>query len=267
MLRKIFYNTYITVEKERERFLLSNNTFDYKALWVTVYTAFALSMIYYLGRYEMLKNFLRLNNTPELIQKVENFLDNNPSNNLTELTYWVFMLVLFYFVIPAFIIKYVFKERLGNYGFKMKGAFKDYHLYIIMLMVMIPLVLYFSTTIAFQERYPFLISTSGLSFSDLLKWELLYMSQFIALEFFFRGFLLHGLKHRFGFYSVFIMTIPYCMIHFGKPMQETLAAIVAGVVLGVLSLKSNSVFLGCLIHISVGIGMDFASLWQKGFFN
>ena len=76
--------------------------------------------------------------------------------------------------------------------------------------------------------------------------------------------MLHGNKKRFGFYSILVMTIPYCMIHFGKPLPETLAAIIAGVVLGVLSLKSNSIWLGVAIHFSVAITMDFCSLWQSG---
>ena len=130
---------------------------------------------------------------------------------------------------------------------------------------MIPLVLYFSCTPSFQARYPFLkIPAGGHLYPDLWKWELLYCLQFFALEFFFRGFILFGLRPRFGFYSVFIMTIPYCMIHFGKPLPETLAAIIAGIVLGCLSLKNKSVLMGFLIHISVGLSMDLASLWQKG---
>ena len=90
------------------------------------------------------------------------------------------------------------------------------------------------------------------------------MIQFFALEFFFRGFFLHGIKQRFGFYSVFVMMIPYCMIHFGKPFPETISAIIAGTALGILSLKSNNIWLGVFIHCSVAITMDICSLWQKG---
>jgi uncharacterized protein len=93
---------------------------------------------------------------------------------------------------------------------------------------------------------------------------MLYLLQFIAIEFFFRGFMLHGNKNRFGFYSILVMTIPYCMIHFGKPLPETIGAIIAGLILGMLSLKSNSIWLGIAIHFSVAITMDFCAIWQKG---
>ena len=231
-------------------------------------TAFSLSMIYYIGRYTFLKELLYNAGATGFLAKTDRIIYSTSAKNLGELTYWVSMLVLFYFILPVIVIKFVFRENLANYGLKWKGAFEDYHLYIIMLMVMIPLVAFFSGTKVFQAKYPFLDLQAGQPlFPDFWKWELLYCTQFFALEFFFRGFMLHGLKKRLGFYSVFVMTVPYCMIHFGKPLQETLAAIIAGVVLGCLSLKSRSILLGCMIHMSVGLAMDFASLWQKGFFD
>ena len=60
------------------------------------------------------------------------------------------------------------------------------------------------------------------------------------------------------------MTVPYCMIHFGKPMPETIAAIVAGVVLGYMSLKSRNIWLGFLVHCGVALMMDIAALFRRG---
>jgi len=52
------------------------------------------------------------------------------------------------------------------------------------------------------------------------------------------------------------------MIHFGKPLPETIGAIFAGIVLGSMSLKSNSIWLGVLLHFSVAISMDFFAVWN-----
>jgi membrane protease YdiL (CAAX protease family) len=60
------------------------------------------------------------------------------------------------------------------------------------------------------------------------------------------------------------MVVPYCMIHFGKPFLEALAAIAAGIVLGTLALKTRSIWCGVLIHVSVAISMDVAALVQRG---
>jgi membrane protease YdiL (CAAX protease family) len=174
-------------------------------------------------------------------------------------------MILFYFVLPVLIIKLVFRQNLSEYGLSFRGAFKDYKLYVYMLIVMIPLVLFFSRTASFQMRYPFYDIQKGEPFyPNFIIWEVFYFLQFFALEFFFRGFMLHGTKQRFGFYSVFVMTIPYCMIHFGKPLPETIAAIIAGIVLGTLSLKSRSIWMGVAIHYSVAITMDLCAMYQKG---
>jgi len=117
----------------------------------------------------------------------------------------------------------------------------------------------------FQQAYPFYQTWAPADgWGKLLAWELSYAVQFVALEFFFRGFLVHGLKHRFGTYAIFVMTVPYCMIHFGKPALECAASIIAGVVLGFMSLKARSIWLGAALHISVAWGMDACSLWRKG---
>ena len=74
--------------------------------------------------------------------------------------------------------------------------------YLVFVAVMVPLVLVMSTTEHFQRAYPFYRSwTPADGWPKLLIWELSYAAQFVALEFFFRGFLVHGLKHRFGIYS------------------------------------------------------------------
>jgi membrane protease YdiL (CAAX protease family) len=54
------------------------------------------------------------------------------------------------------------------------------------------------------------------------------------------------------------------MIHYGKPFLEANAAIVAGIVLGTLALRTRSIWCGCLVHVSVAISMDIAALLQKG---
>ena len=41
------------------------------------------------------------------------------------------------------------------------------------------------------------------------------------MEFFYRGFLLFTLERYIGVYSIFVMVIPYCMVHFGKPFVES----------------------------------------------
>jgi len=98
----------------------------------------------------------------------------------------------------------------------------------------------------------------------LLFWELSYGIYFLVLEFFFRGFMIFSLARYLGSFSIFVMTIPYVMVHFGKPFAETLGSIIAGIFLGTLALRTRSIFGGVFIHITIAWSMDILALLQKG---
>ncbi len=265
-IQTLFVKTFTDAEQESAvKTRMGAAKINKRLIVICILVAFGLSMIRYFSEVDFTANFLRSLGAGHAAASFEALMFASANAQLWRLAWWAGLIILFYLIIPALVILFYFKEKLSDYGLKFKGAFKDIQLYFIMLCVMVPLVLFFSTTRSFQARYPFYTLHAGESlFPNFMIWECLYFLQFFSLEFFFRGFMVHGLKNRFGFYSVFVMTIPYCMIHFGKPLPETLAAIIAGIVLGVLSLKSRSILLGVLIHFSVAISMDLCSLWQKG---
>ena len=184
---------------------------------------------------------------------------------LTRLTWWAIVVSLTYTILPLAVIHWGFREPLSAYGLKWHGMFRGFSVYLLFLSVMAPLVFLMSADPGFQRTYPFLpMRDTTQLHAGLLRWELLYALQFISLEFFFRGFLLHGVRHRFGVYAIFVMMLPYCMIHFQKPFLECVASILAGIVLGAMSLATRSIWLGGLLHISVAWGMDFACLFRRG---
>jgi uncharacterized protein len=67
-----------------------------------------------------------------------------------------------------------------------------------------------------------------------------------------------------GKWAILVMMTLYCMIHFQKPMLETLGVIIAGLILGILALRTRSVLGGATIHVAVAISMDLAVIWQNG---
>jgi membrane protease YdiL (CAAX protease family) len=180
--------------------------------------------------------------------------------------WWGIITTLTYFIIPASVVKFVFREHLSDYGLKVRGIFKAWPLYVGMLAVMVPIIWLVSFSPRFLLTYPMYGAAKGdvLPWESYLYFELVYALQFCTLEFFFRGFMVHGTKHRFGVGSVFVMTVPYCMIHFQKPLPECLASIVAGIALGLVSLKTRSIWLGAALHISVAWMMDGFALYRKG---
>lgn len=126
----------------------------------------------------------------------------------------------------------------------------------------VPVLLVASWAPTFQATYPFYRQATR-SVADLAIWELAYASTFVALEVFFRGVLLGLLRRSLGSYAIFVVAVPYCMIHFGKPVLETIAAIFAGIVLGTLAMKSRSIWGGVLVHIGVAWTMDALALLRS----
>jgi uncharacterized protein len=254
----IFVDTFHQTELEKE----PSNQLNKKTVIIFISCALSLVFIQYLGDLSFIKS-LNNNFITNLISDASGIF---PNRRLFELIYWVSIIITFYFFVPAIIIKTIFKERLSNYGLSVKRVFKSYKTYLLFFLFMFPLIILVSFSDSFQYKYPFYQALNESIFPNFIIWQCFYFLQFFALEFFFRGFIVHGLKKQFGYYAIFIMMIPYCMIHFQKPMPETIGAIIAGIVLGSLSLKSNSIWLGVAIHYSVAITMDLAALWQKGYF-
>jgi len=182
------------------------------------------------------------------------------------LTWFGVCTILTYTVLPVLAIKFVFRERLLDYGIGIRGVIADWPVYLAFACIMVPLVWLCSAQERFQDVYPFYRIRSRDEVGPVFfRWEVIYAVQFMSLEFFFRGFMVHGTKHRFGAYSVFVMVVPYCMIHFHKPWPEACGSILAGVGLGVVSLVTRSIWPGAALHILVAWGMDFSSLWRRGY--
>jgi membrane protease YdiL (CAAX protease family) len=59
------------------------------------------------------------------------------------------------------------------------------------------------------------------------------------------------------------MCVPYCMIHYGKPYLEAAGAVVAGVALGSLAMRTRSIYSGFLVHVTVALLMDLLSLAHR----
>src|SRR4029077_10260653 len=128
-------------------------------------------------------------------------------------------------------------------------------IYAALFAAILPVVIIASYSKPFLATYPF-YKAAARSWTDFVAWELMYAASFVALEFFFRGFLLFTLERQMGAYAIFVMIVPYCMIHFHKPVAEVCGAVFAGIVLGTLAMATRSIWCGVLIHISVAWSMD-----------
>ncbi|MHC5010490.1 MAG: CPBP family intramembrane glutamic endopeptidase [Planctomycetota bacterium] len=149
-------------------------------------------------------------------------------------------------------------------GVRLKGTGRDALTYGLLFLVFFPVIWLVSRSPEFRNTYPFYPRDGSDLGVDFLVFEAVYCLQFFAIEFFFRGFMVLGLKPRLGTASVLVMLAPYCMIHYYKPFPEAMGAIGAGLVLGMLAWRTGTIMYGWFLHYAVALSMDLLALGQSG---
>ena len=227
-----------------------------------------LTFIQFFGRPGVLETWRQVCTALHLqaaFDQLQRWLSEGPQARFRARVFWTIARDFFMVLVPAAVVVGILRRPLGDFGLRVRGILPHAWIYLAMLAVIAPAVVIASYTQPFQATYPFYRLAPGEPlWPNLWLWELLYASQFAALEFFFRGFLVHGLKRRMGYAAVWVSLVPYTMIHFEKPFAECLGAIVAGWVLGTLSLRTGSMWWGAAIHTAVAWGMDLLSLGHQG---
>ena len=196
------------------------------------------------------RNFFRINIFPHY--------QNDSDVYLYEYLYWFTSDFITLFILAILIIKFVIKEDLKDYGLQAGNYKAGLIISAIFLGVMLVIIWFVSATPDFATKYPHLQSTKN-SWRDFYIYEsgmLLYM---IGWEFIWRGFMLFGLKEKFGYYSVLIQMIPFVILHNGKPIAETFGAIAGGIALGMLAFRTNSIYYCVFSHMGVMFSIDVIS--------
>ncbi|HRJ51772.1 MAG TPA: CPBP family intramembrane metalloprotease [Candidatus Thiothrix moscowensis] len=186
---------------------------------------------------------------------------NQPFFSLLGEAWWSLWHLVCFILIPVLVIKLVFRESLANYGLGIGKLRQHFKWYLLLTLPILCFVVIVSFRDDFSNHYPF-YRLANRSWADLLAWELLYLSQFVCVEFFFRGFILQACRPAFGVNAIFVMIVPYLMIHFSKPWLEATGAILFGLFLGILALRTRSIWGGVLVHVSIAFSMDMAALLQ-----
>jgi uncharacterized protein len=171
--------------------------------------------------------------------------------------------VVMLLTVPALAVRFGMGMGLRDLGFRLKGTGKELLIVLAMWAAFTPVIIYFSGTEAFARTYPRLPQAE----SDVgLFWlyQAFYLLKWMSWEFFFRGFMLFAFQRYLGAAAVLISTIPFVIMHVGKPEAEMLGAIAAGFILCGISLRSKSIWPGVVLHAGVATTMDFfASDWWR----
>jgi membrane protease YdiL (CAAX protease family) len=116
-----------------------------------------------------------------------------------------------------------------------------------------------------QRVYPWVGDWLAESSTHALYWFPIYALYYLAYESFYRGFLMTGLEKQIGApLAMWAQVLSSVAIHLGKPPVETLAAIPAAFMFGLVAYYSRSIWYVFGIHFVIGIGNDLFSLYHQG---
>jgi CAAX protease family protein len=245
--RRVFIDTWERINREAAEERTAHPGFDARVMIVLVLAAFILVFQEYYG------------DRPNYDAVLGDRFVGSRYYALGGFAWWAGAKVVGYFVVPAMAVWGLLRGRLRDYGLATAGMSRHLWIYLALYAAILPIIVVASYTRPFLALYPFYKSAAR-SWTDFIAWELMYAASFVALEFFFRGFLLSALKRQMGAYAIFVMVVPYCMIHFNKPVAEVCGAIFAGIALGTLAMATRSIWCGVLIHVSVAWTMDCLAL-------
>ena len=240
-LKRVSIDQWRAIDRETVRSPEEAGQTSVKVLAILVTVAVSLTLQEYIGSHDTYEKWFPF--------------DGSDNWELYGFAWWSGWRLLGYVIIPMIVLSCLPGERIRDYHVSVKGTLEHLWIYVVLFICVLPAVVLASTTPAFRHTYPF-YRMANRSYTDLVCWELLYAAQFLSLEFFFRGFILQGLRRALGANALFVMIVPYCMIHYGKPMPETLGAIGAGLILGTLAMRTRSIWGGVMIHVGVAVSMD-----------
>ncbi len=161
------------------------------------------------------------------------------------------------FIIPLFIVLFIFKEDWRDYGLSIGHWKKGLPLLLLIPFVIAPVIYFAAKMPDVRSEYPL----SKLLFehkSLILGYEILYVVlYYIAWEFFFRGFLLFGLAKKWGVWNaILIQTISSCLVHIGKPEGEIIGSIIVGILFGWIAWRTKSIWYVFALHAAIGVLTD-----------
>jgi membrane protease YdiL (CAAX protease family) len=161
-------------------------------------------------------------------------------------------------LVPLVVIVSLFREKAATYGLQL-GDWKLGATFVLALFPIITIALLYPASQTHEMRafYP-LAKHASTSMSGFLTLEITRVVLFYtAWEFFFRGFMLFGLRPYVGdWLAICIQVIPQCLWHIGMPTGELLSSIAGGILFGIMAIRTNSLIWPLVLHSLIGITLD-----------
>jgi len=164
-----------------------------------------------------------------------------------ELYGWFAVSIALLLCVPLLVIRFVLREPAASFGLSLgrpRVWGRDLALAALVLAPLAALASRLPGLHPHYLRYQEAVADPLSLVPSTLGWG----AYFFAWEFFFRGFLLLGLRERFGRAAIFIQLVPFVMSHFGKSELETYASIPGGLCLACMAWRGESFVGAWLLH-------------------
>jgi membrane protease YdiL (CAAX protease family) len=154
------------------------------------------------------------------------------------------------------LIKTKFKQSLSDFGLGL-GDWKFGLTVIGVTTILSPFLVYQSAQSIehltfYRNEFPLLITSNSPTL--FAAWCLTLLPHYIGYEFFYRGYILFGLEKRIGSYgAILFQTTLTILMHIGKPMGETWGAAIGGILMGLLVLRTRSIWYVVIFHWLLGV--------------
>jgi len=159
-------------------------------------------------------------------------------------------------IVPALVVKLVFRERLADYGVGLGDRFRTVRSFLVLAPLLIAAAWLASRSPAMAAEYP--INKSAASGPGAFaSHALVYAAFYLGWEFYFRGFMQFGLRESLGDVSALLVQVACSvLLHIGKPATEVYAAIGGGILWGIFAFRTRSLLSGLLQHLVLGLALD-----------
>ncbi len=147
-------------------------------------------------------------------------------------------------------------ENPREYGLSIGRKREALRYFLFLFALAIPVMLYGATLPEFQSYYP-IYKPAASSISAFILLETIVFFLMFSTEFFFRGFLLFGLKRQFTQnLAIFLHAVPYALVHIGKPVVEVYYSFFVGMIFAYVALKSDSILPSLALHFVSSVIFD-----------
>jgi uncharacterized protein len=195
--------------------------------------------------------------------------------NYSSFEYYYLLNIISLLLAPFLLIFYVLKRDLKDFG--MSGG--DMKLGLIITFscfgLFVPFLLFFGPQQQFQTYYLSNQLGSSQAIQGMIgyrgghiAWDRLLFHQcvmgfyMLAWEWFFRGFMLNGLKKIMPvLLAAFLQAGLFCVLHMGKPLIETISSFFGGCLLAFVAIRCKSMLPCFLIHWLISMTFDFIILY------